>query len=109
MCRGNLNKRRKLFYFRQKGFQGTAVVAQLSGWELATTNQLGKERHAKAHCHPRVVDDVDRRRSGLVPQVAQAKPPPRDTTDQQRRLCERSGGTFIDLDGLAKICLLPSA
>ena len=47
--------------------------------------------------------------AALVPQVAQAKPPPRDTTDQQRRLCERSGGTFIDLDGLAKICLLPSA
>ena len=45
----------------------------------------------------------------VVPQLAKAAPPPKDTTAQQKRACERSGGTFIDLDGLAKICLLPSA
>jgi hypothetical protein len=38
-----------------------------------------------------------------------ADPKPRDTTAQQKRACERAGGTFIDLDGLAKICLLPKA
>jgi len=47
--------------------------------------------------------------AALVPQLAHASPPPRDTTAQEKRACERSGGTFIDLDGLAKICLLPSA
>ena len=47
--------------------------------------------------------------AAIVPQLAKAAPPPRDTTAQEKRLCEKSGGTFIDLDGLAKICLLPSA
>jgi hypothetical protein len=47
--------------------------------------------------------------AALLPAAAKASPPPKDTTAQQKKACERAGGTFIDLDGLAKICLLPKA
>jgi Spy/CpxP family protein refolding chaperone len=30
------------------------------------------------------------------------------TAAQEKRVCEKRGGTWIDLDGLAGICLLPS-
>jgi len=36
-------------------------------------------------------------------------PPAHVVKKQAERLCERNNGTFIDLDGVAYVCLLPTA
>ncbi len=36
-------------------------------------------------------------------------PPDQVARAQAERLCERNNGEFIDLDGLAYVCLLPTA
>jgi len=36
-------------------------------------------------------------------------PPDRGGNAQAERLCERNNGVFIDLDGLAYVCVLPTA
>jgi hypothetical protein len=44
-----------------------------------------------------------------VPALAQKPPPDPDRTKRStfERDCERRGGTYIDLDGLTRVCLLP--